>query len=113
KACHCNVEISSALLINAGSRVQIDQLPVTLDNSCTNLPRRLALLMHGVSVIKLFEAGSALRAVRSRKAAMQTVVSHTAVTVAITRLLVDHLRNLRRQFVSMRLIQKLRVIAQS
>src|SRR5258708_16899187 len=38
-------------------------------------------------------------------------MSHAAVTVAVTRLLVDHLRNFRRQFVSMGLIRRLRVRA--
>src|SRR5258708_21655794 len=57
-------------LINGGCRVQIDQLPVALDNSRANLPLRLALLMHGVSVIKLFETGAALRPVSARKAAV-------------------------------------------
>src|ERR1019366_7793459 len=100
-----------ALLIDAGRCRQIDRLPLAIDDACANLPRRLALLIHGVSVIKLFQTGSALGAVRARKTAMQTFVSHAAVAVAITRLLVDDLGNLRRQFIGMGLIRKLGVVA--
>src|SRR5208337_4621845 len=102
---------SSASLVNAGRCLQVDQLPVALDDPGANLPRRLALLVHGVSVIKFFQAGSALCAVGAGKAAVQAGVPHAAVAVAVTRLLVNHLWNLRRQFIGMRLIRKLRVRA--
>src|SRR5208282_4495583 len=95
--------------IDAGGCSQIDCLPVTLDNSSANFARRLVLLIHAVSVIELFEAGTALRPVRAREATVQAGVPHAPVAVAITRLLVKHLGNLRRQFIGMRLVRKLRV----
>ncbi len=97
--------------IDGGGIIQIDQLPIALDNARANLPRRLALLIHRVSVIKLFEAGSTLGAMRAGEATVQALVSHAAVTVAVAGLLVEHLWNLCREFISVRLIRKLRIRA--
>src|SRR5579862_4382856 len=61
-----------------------------------------------VGVVELLQASGALGSVRVLKAAVQAVVPHP-VAIAIARLLMEHGGNLRRQFVSMRLIGILRI----
>src|SRR2546425_5794002 len=97
--------------VDAGGCLQINLLPIAFDNSRADLPRRLALLVHCVAVVKLLQTSAALRAVSAREAAVQAVVSHAAIAVAIAGLLMDHLRNLRRQLISMSLIWELGVLS--
>ena len=91
--------------------MQIDLLPLALDDSGADLRCGLALLVLLVGVIELLQAGGALRAVRVLKAAVQAVVAH-AVAIAVAGLLVQHVGNLRRQFIGVGLIGILGVAPQ-
>src|ERR1700686_2955327 len=93
--------------VDGGGIVQVDQFPIALDNARANLSCRLALLIHRIGVIKLFETGLTLGAMRTGEATVQALVSHAAVTVAVAGLLVEHLGNLCREFISVHLIGKL------
>jgi hypothetical protein len=63
-----------------------------------------------IRVIELLQAGGALGSVGVFKAAVETVVTH-AIAIAITRLLMKNLRDLRREFVSVGLVRILGVSA--
>ena len=81
-------------LVNRRRRLQINLLPFAFYDPLPNLGGSLALLVHGVGVIHLFQANRTLGAVRTLEAAVQAVVSHTAIAVAITRHLRDGLWNI-------------------
>src|SRR5215475_9600460 len=89
----------SSGLVDGCGRLQVDLLPIPLDDSGPDLGGGLALLVLLVGVIQLFQAGCALRPMRTLKAAMQAVMPH-AVAVAVARLLMKHARDLGRQLVS-------------
>ena len=67
---------------------------------CANLLGSLALLVHGIRVVELFQTNGALRTVCIFEAAVQTVMPHT-VAVAVARLLVQDRGNLGRQLIGM------------
>ena len=90
--------------------MQVDLLPLAFDDSGADLRCRLAFLVLLVGVVKLLQAGRALRSVGILEAAVQAVVAH-AVAIAVAGLLMEHVRNLRRQFVGVRLVRILRVRA--
>ncbi len=96
------------MLVHGRGRQQIDLLPLSLDNSVAYLSRSLAFFVLLVGIIQLFQAGGALRSVRVLKAAVQAVVAH-AVAIAVTRLLMENVRNLGRQFIGMGLVGILRI----
>src|SRR5579863_7363605 len=96
--------------IHGRGRLQINLLPVALDDASPDLRRRLALLVLLIRVVELLQAGRALRTMRILKAAMQAIVPH-AVAIAVARLLMQHIRNLRRELISVGLKSVLRVRA--
>src|SRR5205814_4974134 len=83
--------------------IKVDLLPLSRDDAHTNLLWRLFLLDHLVAVVELFHANGTVAAVLTLKATVQALVAMAPVAVAITRLLIDHLRNLGRQFVGVHL----------
>src|ERR1700730_14874497 len=100
-----------ASLVDRIRLLQIHLLPFTLHDSLTNLGGGLSLLVHGVGVVGLFQANRTLGAVRALEAAMQTIVSHAAVAIAIARLLMQDAGNFGRQFVGVALKRILGVFA--
>src|SRR5438270_5757548 len=96
------------LLVHCRRGLQIDLLPLSLNNSRPDLGGGFALLMLLVRVIKLFQAGRALRSMGVFKTAVQAVVAH-AIAIAVARLLMENSGNLRRQFIRVSLIGILRV----
>src|SRR5215475_2170945 len=85
-------------LVHRGRRLQIDLLPLPLDDSGTNLGCGLALPVLFVGVIQLFQAGRTLGSVGILKTAVQTVVTHP-VAITVTGLLMDYVGDLGRQLV--------------
>ena len=81
--------------IHRGSGLQIDLLPLAADDGFADLGRRFALFRLFVGIVKLFQADVALGAMRALEATVQAVVAHAPIAVAITRLLMDDVRNLR------------------
>src|SRR5438552_5811830 len=92
---------SAVALVNRRRRLQITLLPFAFHDPLPNLGGSLALLVHGVGVIHLFQANRTLGAMRALEAAVQTVVSHTAIAVAIARLLMQYCGNLGGQLIGM------------
>ena len=92
------------VLIDSRGRLQIDRLPLALNDARANLGGGLAFLVLLVGVVQFLQAGGAAGAVRGLKAAVQAVVPH-AVAVAITRLLVQHRGDFRRQVIRMGLVR--------
>src|SRR5579864_940548 len=86
------------VLVDRGRLLQVDLLPFALDDAGANLSSGLAFLVLQVRVIQLLQAGRALGAVGVFEAAMQAVVPH-AVAIAVARLLMQHVGNLRGQFI--------------
>src|SRR5579864_60133 len=95
-------------LIDGGRRIQIDLLPLSLDDSGADLGRAFALFVLLVRIVQLLQASGTLRSMGILKAAVETVVAHP-VAVAVAGLLMEHRRNLRRQFVGVSLVRILRV----
>jgi hypothetical protein len=85
--------------------IQIDILPLTTLDPRTNLCRCLPLLRLLVGVDRLLHARRTSRPVGSLKAAMQTVVPHYLVTVAVAGLLMQHRGNRFGHFVSSHLVR--------
>src|SRR5256885_14335761 len=98
-------------LVNCRGRLQINGLPFSRDNALANLGRGLVLLVHLICVIDLFHAGGTLRPVRAFEATVQALVSHATIAIAVTRLLIDDVRDLRGQLVGVRLERILIVVA--
>src|SRR5260370_7802058 len=78
-------------------------MPLSRDDAHTNLLWRLFLLGHLIAVVELFHADGTVAAVLTLKATVQALVAMAPLTVAITWLLIDHLPNFGRQFVSLHL----------
>jgi hypothetical protein len=99
----------SRMLINRGSRLQVYLFPLALDNASPNLLRALPLLVLRVTVIKLFQAGGALRSMSVFETTMQAVVTHS-IAIAIAGLLMQNYRDLGCQFISVGLKRILRIL---
>lgn len=80
--------------IHCRSGLQIDLLPLATDDALADLGGCFALFRLLVGIVKLFQADVALGAMRTFKAAVQAVVPHAPVAVAVTGLLMDDVRNL-------------------
>src|SRR5580704_14773968 len=83
---------------------KIDRVPLAAFNPRANLGRRQALFRLLVGVDTLFHACGADGAVGSFKAAVQAIVAHRPVAVAVAGLLVQNRRNLRGHLVGSDLI---------
>src|SRR6266851_2910053 len=106
----CEIQkTSSRNLVHRSSVSEVNLFPLAVLDAGTNLRRRFAGPGHFIAVIKFLQACAAVRAVLRLEAAMQTLVTDAAITETIARLLVDHVRDLRRQAVSLNLITKLEV----
>ena len=79
-------------LVDRSRGLQVYLLPFAFDDSPANLRRRLMLLVLGIGVINLLQAGGTLRPVRVLKTTVKAVVAH-AVAIAIARLLMQYGRN--------------------
>ena len=73
---------------------KIDRLPLTAFDARADLRRRLSQLCLAIGVNAFLHAGRALCPVKDFKAAMQAVVAHRTIAVAVAGLLVQHRRNL-------------------
>ena len=89
-------------LVHRGGRLQIHLLPVSLDDSRTNLCCGLALPVLLIGVVELFQAGRTLRSVCILETAVETVVTHP-VAITVAGLLMEHVGDLGRQFVGVSL----------
>src|SRR5262249_23610398 len=89
------VRVLALPLVDLIGRLQVDRLPLALDDACANLRRRLAGLGLLVAVVDLFQASGALGPMRILEAGVQAFVAH-AVAIAIAGLLMDHVGNLGR-----------------
>src|SRR3954468_1440136 len=96
--------------VDCRRRQQVDLFPLTFNDSRPYLGRSFTLLPLLVGVVQLFETGRALSSVGILKAAVETIVAH-AVAIAVARLLMEHGRYLRSEFVGVCLIRVLGVSA--
>ena len=69
-----------------------------VDDPFANLRSGFSLLMHRIRVVRLLQAGGTHGPVGTLKAAVEAIVTHP-VTVAVTRLLIEHTGDFGRQFV--------------
>src|SRR5579864_1834170 len=99
-----------SVLVHRGGLQQIDLLPFSFNDSGADLGGGLAFFVFLVGVVEFLQAGRALRPMRAFKAAMQAVVAH-AVAIAVARLLVEHVRDLRCQLIGVPLVGVLGVRA--
>src|SRR5580704_832105 len=97
--------------VDGSRRLQVYLLPLALHDALTNLGGGLSLFVHGVGIVELFQANRTLGPMYALKTAMKTIVSHPTIAVAVAGLLMQHGRDLGRQFVSMTLKRILCVVA--
>ena len=76
----------NSALIDRCRRLQIDLLPLALDDASANLGCGLARLVLLIRVIDFLQARGASRSMRAFEAAVQAVVAH-AVAITVARLL--------------------------
>ena len=69
--------------VDGGCGLQIYLLPITLYDALTNLRSCLSLFVHGIGVIELLQTDRTLGAVGTLETAVQTIVTHAAIAVAI------------------------------
>src|SRR5215469_13324534 len=91
-------------LVHCRCGLQVDLLPLAADDALADLGRSLSFFRLRVRVIELLQADVALSAVGAFKAAVQTVVAHATVAIAVTRLLMNYIWDLSRQFVCVSLV---------
>jgi hypothetical protein len=91
--------------------LQIDSLPISALDASTNLGRSLPFLRLLIGIYGLFHAGRTCRSVSSLEAAMQTVMPHLAVTVTVTRLLMQDARDSGRHLICGHLVRMRKVDA--
>ena len=87
---HVSVNSPHRRSIDGGCRLQVYLLPFALYDALADLGSRLTLLIHRVGVVELLKTNRALGPVYPLKAAMETIVAHATVAVAIAWLLVQH-----------------------
>src|SRR5579863_2823760 len=87
--------VKPTALVNRGSGIKIDALPLAGHDALTNLVRRLLLSRgHQVGVVELFEAGFTDGRMLAFVAAVQAGVAHGLIATAVAGLLVNDLRDL-------------------
>ena len=99
------------MLSNRRRALQVNLLPLALDDASADLGRCFSPLVLQIGIVKLLQASGAFGSMRTFKAAVQALMAGT-VAVAIAGLLMNNAGNLRSQLIGVRLIGKLSIVAE-